>query len=61
MSDKAKVMIEAIQKDIINRYTIQLKKHKGIKYQAKRLLRAFSIFTIPNGIYHKNEIKYDSK
>ena len=54
-------MLETIKKDLIKRYSFELKKRKGYRYKCRRMVGALSIFSIPNGIYHKNEIKYDSR
>ena len=53
-------MLEIIEKELINRYDIELKKRQGFWYNLMRLRKTISIFNIPNGIFHKNEIRFDS-
>ena len=60
ISEKGQYLLDIMEKELINRYDIELKKRQGFWYNFKRLLKTISIFTIPNGIFHKNEIRYDS-
>ena len=60
MGEEAKKLMKIIETDIINRYTARLKKLKGLRYKFRRFLRAISLYTLPNGIFHKNEITYES-
>ena len=48
--------MKKVEADLIRRYGIELKKRKGFRYQIMRLLRKVSIYSLPNGIFHENEI-----
>ena len=49
-----------IEQELIRRYNIEIKKRQGFMYKLKRFFKLISIYTIPNGIFHRNEIKFDS-
>ena len=57
---KGRKMMKKIEGELIRRYGIELKKRKGLKYQILRLLRKVSVYSLPNGIFHENEIQYES-